>query len=200
MMLVNAALPDSWRAHGYARLQPALPERLAVLALRALRAAPHTPTQHVDPDRGHQLWRYGWEPGTDCTDHPLCDLGHALHRDLPQLIGEPGLVLGPLVSDHHKKGAFIDPFDARLENFPFAPLPGRSPARVLVQLHLVTQPWPASWGGDLTRLDDGLTLAPEWNALDLFDLARGATFVRPLLEHHVGVTAGFTLTTTLHAP
>lgn len=204
MNLLPTSLPESWRSRGHARLSPALPERLAVLALRALRAAPHTATQLVDDTRGHQLWRYGWEPGTDCTDHPLCDLGHALARDLPRLIDDPGpWVLGPLVSDHHKKGAFTDPFDARLEAFPLAPLPLSSPARYLVQLHLVTQPWPESSGGHLTRLEaaDGPTCsAPDWNTLDVFDLTHSPSFSRPLLEHHVGVTAGFTLTTTLHPP
>lgn len=201
MNLLPLSLPGSWRSRGHARLSPALPEGLAVLALRALRAAPHTATQLVDDTRGHQLWRYGWEPGTDCTDHPLCDLGHALARDLPRLLGDPGpWVLGPLVSDHHKKGAFTDPFDARLEAFPLAPLPTSSPSRYLVRLHLVTQPWPESWGGYLRRLEDAETFAPTWNALDLFDLSRGAHFECPLLEDHAGVSAGFTLTTTLHPP
>lgn len=198
MNLLPLSLPESWRSRGHARLSPALPERLAVLALRALRSAPHTPTQLVDDTRGHQLWRYGWEPGTDCTDHPLCDLGHALARDLPRILGRP-LTLGPLVSDHHKKGAFTDPFDARLEAFPLAPLPPElRPATHLVALHLVTQPWPELWGGHLQRVDSAETFAPTWNTLDLFDLERGQTFARPLLEHHVGVTTGFTLTTTLH--
>ncbi|HRE92463.1 MAG TPA: hypothetical protein PK095_25325 [Myxococcota bacterium] len=197
MMLLPTTLPAPTPDLGHTRLCPALPERLAVQVLRALRSAPHTPTQHVDASRGHQLWRYGWEPGTDCSD-----LGHALLRDLPRLIGRP-LRLGPLVSDHHKKGAFIDPFDARTESFPLAPLPPElGPAAYLVELHLVTQPWPATWGGRLSRLDPDaapLTTAPDWNTLDLFDLTHGATFSRPLLEHHVGVTAGFTLMTTLHA-
>ena len=83
------------RYGGFARLHPALPEQLAVLVHRALRSAPHAPTQHVDPDRGHQLWRYGWEPGTDCTDHPLCDLGHALLRD-------PFGALAAMYLHHHR--------------------------------------------------------------------------------------------------
>lgn len=198
MTLLPTSLPDSWHDQGHARLSPALPEHLAVLALRALRSAPHTATQLVDDTRGHQLWRYGWEPGTDCTDHPLCDLGHALAQDLPRLFGR-ALTLGPLVSDHHKKGAFIDPYDARLEAFPLAPLPPTlKPATHLVALHFVTQPWPESWGGHLRRIDSAETFAPTWNTLDLFDLTHATTFSRPLLEHHVGVTAGFTLTTTLH--
>lgn len=211
MTLLSTTLPDGWRDRGHLRLSPAIPERLAVLALRALRAVPHTPTQHVDPERGHQLWRFGWEPGTDCSDHPLCELGRALALDLPRLLGRP-VRLGQLVSDHHQKGAFADPWDARHEALPLAPL--GAPAAYLVVLHLVTQPWPTSWGGHLLRVDadgtadrrpSGLARPPErfaasWNTLDLFDLGRASTFVRPLLEHHVGVTASFTLTATLHRP
>lgn len=208
MTLLTTTLPEGWRERGHLRQSPAIPERLAVLALRALRAVSHTPTQRVDPERGHQLWRFGWEPGTDCSDHPLCELGRALAHDLPRLLGRP-LRLGQLVSDHHKKGAFSDPWDARHEALPLAPL--GAPAPYLVALHLVTQPWATSWGGQLLRLDTetphrgrpGFAKPPEafaatWNTLDLFDLSCASTFVRPVLEHHVGVTASFTITATLH--
>ena len=174
---------DRWRTHGHIRLTPAIPERLAVFALRALRAAPHQASQHLDPDDGHQLWRYAWEPGTNCEEeHPLCDLGHMLAHDLARIA--PSLVMGlPLVSDQYKKGMFADPWDAS------------SPRRaaILCQLHLVPAPWPEVWGGHLERLGTGF--APLWNTLDLFDLDAHSILRRPLLTQHVD---GYTVSALLH--
>ena len=57
-LLTTALTPEQRSAletRGHLRLSPALPERFAVAVLQTLRAAPHLPTQHVDPEQGHQL-------------------------------------------------------------------------------------------------------------------------------------------------
>ncbi len=199
-----SALRTTLQTRGHLRLAPALPEAFAVACLRVLRATPHTATQHVDPDSGHQLWRYAWEPGTDCTDHPLCDLGHALAVALPQLVGHDLTTGLPLVSDVYRKGAFADPFDARTHS---ATLTARErPATHLALLHLTTQAWPRTWGGHL-EASGGEAFAPAWNTLDLIDLMgpmglTGPTahprLRLPLLEHHVGPPDGFTVSVALH--
>lgn len=197
-LLTTALTPEQRSAletRGHLRLSPALPERFAVAVLQTLRAAPHIATQYPDPEHGHQLWRYGWDPdhSGDCIDHPLCELGRGLAHDVPRLIGIALTTLA-LTSDLYRKGLFIDPWDASLETMPQTPLPRT--ASFFVQLHLVTQTWPRSWGGHLERLGTGESFAPEWNTLDLFDL-RQSGFQRPLLLEHVGQTTGFTLTALL---
>jgi len=193
------ALRTTWQTRGHLRLTPPLPEAFAVACLRVLRATTHTATQHVDPESGHQLWRYAWEPGTDCSDHPLCDLGHTLTNTLTapataralfdrDLLPSPS----PMISTQLRKSCFADPW-AELD-------PAHS---IAFALHLTTAPWPAHWGGHLERITDAHahfdSHAPTWNALDLFDLAaphQAPTWRRlPLITEHV---EGYLITGTLN--
>ena len=188
-------LGAAWREQGAARLEPAFPEARAVELLRALRGSEHLAGQRVDPETGLQLWRVGWEPGNDCVDHPLCELGRWLSGEgaawVTALTGR-ALMVSPdpmLISDKACKAAFADPWDDAA--------PGRA---VAFRVHLHPATWPVAWGGHLERLEgpDGPVVdrwAPAWNALDLFDLALGRPTWRrlPMIDRHVEgyVISGF---------
>lgn len=170
----------SWSTTRHVRLSPALPEAFAVRCLRALRAAEHQASADLDPTSGHQRWIFAFEPGTDCDDHPLCDLGRALTRDIPPLLARLDARMGaltarwPLTSHRLDKGSFADPWVPEMA--------------VLARLHLAPAPWPEAWGGHLEHLTrDGATHrhAPVWNTLDLFDLSPGDRLALTLLDHHV---------------
>jgi len=207
--LARARLRQSFAEHGHARLAPALPEAFAVECLRALRAADFIADQRVDPDLGYQIWRFDWDPShadlpdasgdtpthtTACVDHPLCALGRAFQRELhPWVEAVTDLALAradaPFEAQRLGKGGFVDPVAAAVG-------PGQRP-RVAAVLHLATAPWPESWGGHYevatrtmpldegTVLDRPRVLAPDWNTLDLVDLARYPWHRVPLLTRHV---------------
>lgn len=195
---VIEALRVEWQSRGAVRLGPAFPEARAVDFMRALRGVEHVAEQRVDPVHGLQRWRYGWEPGSDCVDHPLCELGRWLRGDgrawVATLIGQ-SLAAAPesmLVCDEARKASFVDPWDEAA--------PGSA---VAVRVHLCTAPWPQTWGGHLERLEraDGPVVdrwAPAWNALDLFDLGAGRPTWRrlPMIDRHV---EGWTIHAVMHA-
>jgi len=180
-------LREEWQARGAVRVEPAFPEARAVDFMRALRGTTHVAEQRVDPVSGLQRWRYGWEPGSDCVDHPLCELGRGLWGDVRAWVAAltgRALVAPPestLVCDEARKASFVDPWDEAA--------PGSA---VAMRVHLCTAPWPQTWGGHLERLEraDGPVVdrwAPAWNALDLFDLGAGRPTWRrvPMIDRHV---------------
>lgn len=178
----QAALRDAFTAHGRVRVPRVLDDAEAARLLATLRDQAHP--IDVAPDGTHQLWRHAWVPEAAC-DHRLCALGRWLWGDgrawVEGLVGQslrpdPS---GTLVSDRFAKGAWFDPYDD-----------GASPAVVAFQLHLAPSTWPASFGGHLELRDAAGTvhdtLAPAWNALDLFDVRSPGAWRRlPMIREHL---------------
>jgi len=168
------------------RIEAPFPEARAAAYLTALRASDHRAFQHVDAERGFQIWRFGFLPGVGC-EHPLCELGRWLQGDAVawvsaltglSLMAEPDPML---FSDKAAKATFRDAYDARRE------VAGRV---VGYQVHFTPASWPVAWGGHLEVLDQGggapvETWAPTWNALDLFELGNEAWRRLPLIDRHV---------------
>lgn len=178
------ALEARWHERGALRLEPAFREVYAASWATALRGSEHAPIQHVDPSEGFQLWRFGWTPGTDDCDHPLCLLGRWLHGPGMRWVeGLTGLALAnptrELFSDRALKSSFFDAYNERGE--------GRA---VAYQVQLTAASWPVGWGGHLEVLEgpEGPvveTRGPAWNALDLLDVRGPSWRKMPMLTRHV---------------
>ena len=189
-------LRAAWKEAASVRVTPLLQEAHAARFLGALRSVMHTPMQRFDPREGFQVWRFGWVPGEDDCDHPLCILGRWLRGDALSWVSaltERDLVPAPdptFTSECAAKATFFEPYDDAGE--------GRS---VAVRLHLTPTTWPPEWGGHLELLDgpEGAVvnrLAPAWNTLDLFDVSRSAWRRLPLIQKHL---EGYTISTWFHA-
>lgn len=182
---VMAALQAEWRAHGFVRVSDAFREAEAARWLAALRACEHVAYAHADPLASWQFRRFTWVPGDAC-DHPQCALGRWLYGPGRAWMAElTGIALassapGELFSDEAAKASFYDAYDDHV--------PGRA---IAFQVQLVPAPWPPEWGGHLECLGaaDGpvvRSVAPAWNALDLYDVRRPGAWRRmPMIVEHL---------------
>ena len=191
-----APLQAEWKRGGSVRVEPLLLEAHAARFLAALRSVEHVPMQRFDAKEGFQAWRFGWVPGTDDCDHPLCILGRWLTSDGLKWVSaltERDLMPAPdptLISDCAAKASFFEAYNDASA--------GRA---VALRLHLTPTMWPAEWGGHLELLDgpEGAVVdrrAPAWNTLDLFDVRGPAAWRRlPLIQKHL---EGYTISAWFH--
>ena len=193
---VLGSLRAAWSENASVRVEPLFLEVHAARFLAGLRIVEHAPIQHFDSKEGFQAWRFGWVPGTDDCDHPLCILGRWLSGDgLNWVSALTGLDLTPasdptLFSDRAAKATYFEPYNDACND-----------RVVALRLHFTPATWPAEWGGHLELLDgpEGEVvdrLPPAWNAVDLFDVRGPSAWRRlPLIQKHM---EGYTVSVNYH--